>query len=89
MPIRIVVGKRDTPSPETAPTVPSEPYHPRDAADLNLRSVTDVAVQFGVTPRTIRNWINAHELRAYQIKRRFWINDNDVAEFLAIRRRLQ
>ncbi len=89
MTISYIVKKCDAPSTTAAPTVSSDPDHPRDAADLNLRSVADVAAQFDVHPRTIRNWINSGQLRAYQINRRLWINDDDVAEFLAIRRRLQ
>ena len=63
-------------------------HYVRQAANINLRSIEDVANQFGVVPRTIRNWIKAGELTAHKVNRRYWIDDNDVGNFLARRRGL-
>ncbi len=82
------------PDNENAPTAgntgASEPIvSPPHGHDRRLWLVDDVACQFHVTPRTIRNWILRGELPAIQIGRRYWIDDQDVARFLAKRRHTQ
>jgi excisionase family DNA binding protein len=50
-------------------------------------SVSDVAEQLGVCTKTVRRWIKSSELHSHRFGRRLRIADEDLAAFVALRRR--
>jgi hypothetical protein len=80
-------GQTSMPGHLTAAPNPPPAYH-RQASEMTLRSVEDVAQQFDVVPRTICNWIKGGDLPAIKIKRRYLIDDNDITHFILTRRGL-
>jgi len=52
-----------------------------------LLSVVDAAQQLGVSPKTIRRWINRGELSIHRLGRQLRISEEDLAAFLRDRRK--
>jgi excisionase family DNA binding protein len=50
-------------------------------------SVSAVAEQLGVCTKTVRRWIGSGELHVHRFGRRLRIADEDLAAFVALRRR--
>jgi excisionase family DNA binding protein len=52
-----------------------------------FRSVDDIAEQLDVSTKTVRRWIESGQLHVHRFGRRVRIADDDLAAFIALRRR--
>jgi excisionase family DNA binding protein len=52
-----------------------------------FRSVNDIAEKLDVSTKTVRRWIESGELHVHRFGRRVRIADEDLAAFIALRRR--
>jgi excisionase family DNA binding protein len=55
-------------------------------ADSRLLSVKEVAEICGVSPKTVRRWIDARELHVHRLGRQLRVSPADLATFLKVRR---
>lgn len=54
---------------------------------VRMLAVTDIAARLRVCTKTVRRWIDRNELRVYRLGRRLRVSEEDLAAFLARRRR--
>jgi excisionase family DNA binding protein len=57
--------------------------HPADSRLLTVKEVAEIC---GVSPKTVRRWIDARELRVHRLGRQLRVSSEDLAAFLKLRR---